>query len=84
MSLLQQALSFKTDAARLEWFETLSDSEKQELLSEFTTSLNEAVKAFQPMLEAFQQAVNEAVSSMTAWYESYVHPVLQEYESETT
>lgn len=52
MSRIKEALVFKTDEERMEWFQSLSPEEQAEIAKEAKEVVDNVIEAFRPVAEA--------------------------------
>lgn len=52
MSRIKEALVFKTDEERMEWFQSLSPDEQAEVAKEAKQVVDNVIEAFRPVAEA--------------------------------
>jgi hypothetical protein len=64
MRHLKEALVFKTDEERLEWFQSLAPEERAEVVRDIQEIINNIAKALGPVVKALQDWVHTFVSNM--------------------
>lgn len=60
MSKLKEALVFKTDEERLQWFNSLSPDEQAEIASDISKFMKDAKKALQPIMDFVLRWVHDS------------------------
>lgn len=79
--MLEQGTALKTYDEKLAWYNSLSDTEKQELNQEVTTSLNRISETFKSAMDELQKSLSYAINEFVELYQAYGYP-LADRESE--
>ena len=65
MSRIKEALIFKTDEERLEWFHSLSPEEQAEVAKEAKELVDKTIEAFRPVFEVYMAWFSKFVESLS-------------------
>lgn len=79
--MLEQGTALKTYDERLAWYNSLSDTEKQELEQEVTKSLNRISETFKSAMDELQKSLSYAINEFVELYQVYGYPLPESRES---
>ena len=65
MSRIKEALIFKTDKDRLEWFNSLPPEQQAEVAKEAKELVDKTIKAFLPIVEFYTTSFNKFIESFS-------------------
>jgi hypothetical protein len=68
MSRIKEALVFKSDEERMEWFQSLSPDEQAEVVKEAKEIVDNVIKAFLPVAEELGTVAEELGKMFGLWF----------------